>query len=76
VKNSVFFCKDIFDDILKTLPSNEMKDILNQSNFLEINILSSLRLVLLSPSASRLTLYASRFTRFTLFGSVSSGLGN
>jgi len=34
-----------------------MKDILHQSNFLEIGTLSSLRLVLLSPSALRLTLH-------------------
>jgi len=55
VKNSVFFWKNIVDDSLKALSSNEMKDILNQSNFLAIDILPSLRLVLLPPSALRFT---------------------
>ena len=36
---------------------DEMKDILNESNFPEIGILSSLALVLFSPSALRLTLH-------------------
>jgi len=56
VKFSVFFCKDIFGDVPKVLASKGMKAILNKSNFLEMGILSYLRLVLfLAPPALRLT---------------------